>query len=82
MNDPRDVAKTAFELARAIFIDTSSSSVERRNHLQTCGHTINRLCDEIARLTPAPSHDVDQYYPKDMTAAEAAIILHDAEKQT
>lgn len=85
-NAPREVSKFAFELARAIFIDTSASSIERRNHLQTCGHTINRLLDKIAaletevrRLTPAPVHDVEQYYPKDMTAEDAARILQDAD---
>lgn len=101
MSEPRQVAKTAFELARSIFIDTSAASREQKEHLAESGHTINRLCDKIeklntlvstqyiriteleaqlARLTPAPVHDVDQYYPNDMTATDAAIILTDARK--
>lgn len=58
MRDPRQVSKTAFELSRAIFIDTSAASIERREHLIECGHAINRLCDDISRLTPDPVHEV------------------------
>jgi len=33
-----------------------------------------------ADMKPTVYHDVDQYYPKDMTAVEAAKILLDAER--
>ncbi len=55
--------------------------IERLNELVSTQYIrITELEAEVKRLTPTPVHDVGQYYPKDMTATDVAVILNDARK--